>query len=513
VGIPTYAGVKPHAASLIGEHGYTYDPSGNQVTDDDVTNGQIRLLDWDEENRLQEISDNGHTTTFKYDDAGERVIKRGAHGETAYVNQFWTVRNRSVATNHVFVGSSRMASKLSPGEGTANADGDPFAQVVGKWYLHRSQQGWVNGKNTQHNPNNQLGTSLPNGLAEDQFIFFFHPDHLGSTSFVTDRDGELYEHVGYFPFGETWVEQASNTENIPYLFTGKELDQETGLYYFGARYYDPRTSVWQSSDPAALSRFTPKMLSAYSYAFQNPVRLTDPNGTDPQTRSVIEGALGAINPVAGALFGASGADPVTLPPSVSSAAALGLELTGGAFAPLAEAGGTELGRADAARNQGDWLGAVVHGWAGGNLLAADVIGLVAGGEEAGANLRGPSASLAEVEASTAPRARLPQDVAVNPVAPKALPWTRSIGRASHNQALLSDIASLPKGATDIRVNQQQVNARGDRVGVNRPDLQYTVDGKRHYIEYEGLDNPRGSEHEARILANDPDGSVTVKLVR
>jgi RHS repeat-associated protein len=277
----TYAGVKPHAASLIGEHGYTYDPSGNQVTDDDVTNGQIRILDWDEENRLQEISDNGHTTTFKYDDAGERVIKRGAHGETAYVNQFWTVRNRSVATKHVFVGSSRMASKLSPGEGTANADGDPFAQVVGKWYLHRSQQGWVNGKNTQHNPNNQLGTSLPNGLAEDQFIFFFHPDHLGSTSFVTDRDGELYEHVGYFPFGETWVEQASNTENIPYLFTGKELDQETGLYYFGARYYDPRTSVWQSADPALMVSPTSKILAAYSYSFQNPLRLKDPNGMWP----------------------------------------------------------------------------------------------------------------------------------------------------------------------------------------------------------------------------------------
>jgi RHS repeat-associated protein len=179
-----------------------------------------------------------------------------------------------------------MASKLSPGEGTANADGDPFAQVVGKWYLHRSQQGWVNGKNTQHNPNNQLGTSLPNGLAEDQFIFFFHPDHLGSTSFVTDRDGELYEHVGYFPFGETWVEQASNTENIPYLFTGKELDQETGLYYFGARYYDPRTSVWQSADPGlggflgSTKGYNPVRLSLYAYGANNPLRMTDPNGAD-----------------------------------------------------------------------------------------------------------------------------------------------------------------------------------------------------------------------------------------
>ncbi|WP_414709498.1 RHS repeat domain-containing protein [Ramlibacter sp.] len=42
----------------------------------------------------------------------------------------------------------------------------------------------------------------------------------------------------YFPFGETWVEESSNTQRTPYLFTAKELDEETGLYYFGARYYD-----------------------------------------------------------------------------------------------------------------------------------------------------------------------------------------------------------------------------------------------------------------------------------
>ena len=56
---------------------------------------QNRQITWDEENRVQEISDNGSTTEFKYDDSGERVIKRSAQGETAYVNQFFTVRNRT----------------------------------------------------------------------------------------------------------------------------------------------------------------------------------------------------------------------------------------------------------------------------------------------------------------------------------------------------------------------------------------------------------------------------------
>ena len=85
------------------------------------------------------------------------------------------------------------------------------------------------------------------------------------------------------------MEEASNTQRTPYLFTAKELDEETGLYYFGARYYDPRTSVWQSTDPA-LKRFVPgmpgggiempKRLSLYAYARQNPVVLIDPNGED-----------------------------------------------------------------------------------------------------------------------------------------------------------------------------------------------------------------------------------------
>jgi RHS repeat-associated protein len=100
--------------------------------------------------------------------------------------------------------------------------------------------------------------------------------------------------------------------------------------------------------------------------------------------------------------------------------------------------------------------------------------------------------------------RLAQDVAVSPTAPRALPLTRSIGRASHNAALREDIAALPRGATDIRVNQQQVNAAGERVGINRPDLQYTLNGVRHYVEYESPANLRGEAHRLRILANDPD---------
>ncbi|WP_303908954.1 N-acetylmuramoyl-L-alanine amidase [Thiohalomonas denitrificans] len=118
-------------------------------------------------------------------------------------------------------------------------------------------------------------------------LFYYHPDHLGSTGYVTRENGEVHEHIQYFPFGETWVQQGGNTEKSPYLFTGKELDEETGLYYFGARYYDPRTSVWQSADPILASYlngkpsggvYSPSNLALFSYVGNNPLVFVDPDG-------------------------------------------------------------------------------------------------------------------------------------------------------------------------------------------------------------------------------------------
>jgi hypothetical protein len=123
----------------------------------------------------------------------------------------------------------------------------------------------------------------------------------------------------------------------------------------------------------------------------------------------------------------------------------------------------------------------------------------------------PTPRPASPKASNAP-ARLPQDVAVNSKPPNALGTNRSVGRASHNQALQADIAALPRDAYGIRVNQQQVNALGQRVGINRPDLQYTLGGRRYYVEYEGLKNPRGELHKARILANDPSAIVRIETI-
>ena len=83
----------------------------------------------------------------------------------------------------------------------------------------------------------------------------------------------------YFAFGETFVEEHKNSINSPFKFNGKELDEESGLYYYGARYYDPKLSIWASVDPLA-EKFAGR--SSYEYCFSNPVNLTDPTGMGPE---------------------------------------------------------------------------------------------------------------------------------------------------------------------------------------------------------------------------------------
>jgi hypothetical protein len=121
----------------------------------------------------------------------------------------------------------------------------------------------------------------------------------------------------------------------------------------------------------------------------------------------------------------------------------------------------------------------------------------------------------EVDKARFPLARDPQDVEVSGTQPEeAMPTTgRRVGDTPNQQAQLEhDLKNLPEGAKDVRVNQWQVDADGKVQGINRPDLQYTVNGKRFYIEYEQPSNPRGLSHAQRILRNDPTGTVTVKLV-
>jgi len=104
-----------------------------------------------------------------------------------------------------------------------------------------------------------------------------HPDHLGSSSWITFSNGKAVEHLHYLPWGEDFVRQKSTDWHAIYTFSAKEKDAETGYSYFGSRYYNSDLSIWLSVDPMA-DKY-PSM-SPYVYCADNPVKLVDPNGEE-----------------------------------------------------------------------------------------------------------------------------------------------------------------------------------------------------------------------------------------
>jgi len=341
---------QPHAAKHVGRQSYTYDADGNETGWTDDKTGQRQTMVWDEENRLRSVSENGQLNSYVYDGDGERVLKGKGSGQTVYVNGDISASSGGVGnftvyvnpylvvksgeySNHYFIEGQRIATRLEHGwkqQVTAPDAGDSISYpkkeklllqaiardgqalqgddssaagiITGKDARGGAGSGGTNGSGgtpwANANPNNngnhyayghyKNGDSVSSGGGD--FLYFYHPDHLGTTSYVTDASGEVYQHLEYFAFGETFVDEHSNTDVIPYLFNGKELDEETGLYYYGARYYDPRTSLWQSVD--AMADKMPGW-SPYNYTFDNPVRYKDPDGNCPLC-AVVGAGIGAL---------------------------------------------------------------------------------------------------------------------------------------------------------------------------------------------------------------------------
>lgn len=101
---------------------------------------------------------------------------------------------------------------------------------------------------------------------------------MGSSNYITNLAGTVSQHIEYLPFGELLVDEHLNSHNSPFKFNAKELDPETGNYYYGARYYNPKWSVWLSVD-AEFAKFP--SWSPYNYTLQNPIRFIDPDGNSP----------------------------------------------------------------------------------------------------------------------------------------------------------------------------------------------------------------------------------------
>ncbi len=121
----------------------------------------------------------------------------------------------------------------------------------------------------------------------------FHFKHPGGSSCITDASGSVNQHLQYLPYGEDYIYQRNNEWDVPYTFSGKEKDVETGYSYFGARYYDSDISVWLSVDP--MSDDYPH-ISSYNYVEHNPQKYIDEEGENP-IGALIGGLVGAATEV------------------------------------------------------------------------------------------------------------------------------------------------------------------------------------------------------------------------
>ena len=350
----------PTAPTQIGHDHYTYDANGNPTLVTNDSANTTREMYWDEDNRLMVLSDNGKTSRYTYNAAGERIMKSYGTMEGVYINgapQGITFHetdnftlypasiisiNKNRFTKHYFIGEKRIASRIGTGlfnnvygrngsyvtagqqdyaermnqiqkqkvayykqQGIApgvptmkGAYGDPentgvgYNTVITELGDHSVPEGWIQTPkhnttegnepgapiswNDPTNPENpQPGYGYVDNDTTKEETFFYHSDHLGSTSYITDSKGNITQYDAYLPYGELLVDEHSSSEDMPYKFNGKEMDAETGLYYYGARYLNPVTCLWYGVDPLAEKY---KEIGSYVYCADNPINLFDPDG-------------------------------------------------------------------------------------------------------------------------------------------------------------------------------------------------------------------------------------------
>lgn len=125
-----------------------------------------------------------------------------------------------------------------------------------------------------------LGTTLLNHSAMAETITYYHNDLLGSPVMATDQSGTIIWREDYEPYGKRLQNQAGAVSHTQW-YTGKSHDNETGLTYMGARYYDPRFGRFLAVDPVDFTQDNLHSFNRYAYANNNPYTFTDPDGNSP----------------------------------------------------------------------------------------------------------------------------------------------------------------------------------------------------------------------------------------
>jgi RHS repeat-associated protein len=115
----------------------------------------------------------------------------------------------------------------------------------------------------------------------DPVFYYYHPDHLGSSQLMTDRDGDVVQQYGYSPFGRENYKNNIYAFPVSSRYTGQTLDEDTGLYYYGARYYDPELARFIQADSTIPDPEFSQAYNRYAYVYNNPLKFTDPTGQNP----------------------------------------------------------------------------------------------------------------------------------------------------------------------------------------------------------------------------------------
>jgi RHS repeat-associated protein len=252
-------------------YAYTHDGVGNRTTTADLFG--VHQYDYAYQ-LLSAVHPDALTENFTYDEAGNRL--------SATVDEENTPAGTAIAYGYDY--ENKLIQVTLPNT-TVQYKYDPFGRRIEKSVNNVITRYLYDGPNvvTEYDDNGNTTAKYTHNLAVDDPLavqqgtstYYYHKDGLGSVTALTNPSGSVVKRYRYRAFGEIYSEPGSVVQ--PYTFTAREKDPETGLYYYRARYYDPKAGRFISKDPIG---FAGGDANLFKYAQNNPINRIDPSGLD-----------------------------------------------------------------------------------------------------------------------------------------------------------------------------------------------------------------------------------------